>query len=61
MFQRSKTNYRIVAICTNGDREGKYTFIENYDEHWGTIAEQMFYDEFGIKPTRMQLESREKL
>ena len=61
MFQRNKNSYRIVAICTNGDKEGRYTLIEDYDNNWDTIAEQMFYNEFGVNPTEMRLESRERL
>ena len=45
MFQTNKNSYRIVSVCRNGDKEGRYTFIENYDENWDTIASQMFYDE----------------
>lgn len=60
MFQRNKNSYRIVAICTNGDKEGRYTFIET-DDDWGRIAKQLFCDEFGVEPTRMKLESSERL
>lgn len=61
MFQTNKNSYRIVAICTNGDKEGRYTFIEDYDENWDTIAGRMFFDEFGVNPTEMRIESRERL
>ena len=61
MFQRNKNSYRIVALCKNEDKEGRYTFIEDYDEDWGTIASQKFYDEFGVYPVEVELESREKL
>lgn len=42
MFQRSKTSYNIVAFCKNGDNQATYSFIENYDEHWGDIASSYF-------------------
>lgn len=61
MFQSNKNSYRIVAVCKNGDYEGRYSFIENHDEDWGTIAEGMFYDEFGVASTETYLESRETL
>ena len=61
MFQRNKFNYKIVATCTNGDKKGTYTFIENYDENWDEIAASMFKDEFGIEPTCMEINSREKV
>lgn len=61
MFQRNKFSYKIVAYCTNGDKEATYEFIESYDATWSDIASDMFYDEFGIRPTRMKLESRERL
>ncbi len=61
MFQRNKNNYRIVAECTNGDKIGRYTFIDGPDDDWGEIAAKMFFDEFGVKPTLIQMISREKL
>lgn len=61
MFQRNKNSYKIVAVCTNGDKKGRYTFIEDYDENWDTIAERMFYNEFGVNPTEMKIESRERI
>ena len=61
MFRKVKNNYRIVAVCTNGDKEGRYTFVESYDDDCGSIAEEKFYDEFGVNPTRIKLESREKI
>ncbi len=61
MFQQAKYSYRITAVCTNGDKEGRYTFVQNYDDDWGEIAEQLFYDEFGVNPTEMKIESRERL
>lgn len=61
MFQTNKNSYKIVAVCRNGDKEGRYTFIEDYDENWDTIANRMFYDEFGVTPTEMEIESRKRL
>lgn len=61
MFQRNKNNYNIVAICRNGDKEGTYEFIENYDECWCDIARDLFYDEYGVEPTSQSLISREKV
>lgn len=61
MFQTNKNSYRVVVICTNGDKEGRYTVIEDYDDNWDTIAEQMFFNEFGEKPTEMRVESRERI
>lgn len=61
MFQKVKNNYRIVAVCTNGDKKGRYTFTESYDDDWSEIAERKFYEEFGVNPTRMSVESREKI
>ena len=61
MFQRNKNSYRIVAVCRNGVQEGRYTFIEGYDEDWFTIASRMFYVEFGINPIEGHLISRERL
>ena len=61
MFNRNKNSYRIVAVCKNSDKEGRYTFIDDYDEDWGTIASRMFYDEFGVSPTKMAIETRERI
>ncbi len=61
MFRRNKNSYKIVAICTNGNKKGKYTFTEDDDENWDTIAEKMFYDEFGVNPTEMEVKSRKKI
>ena len=61
MFQTNKNSYEIVAVCKKGDKEGRYTFIEDYDDNWSDIAEEMFYDEFGEYPTSSTLESRRKL
>lgn len=61
MFQTNKNSYEVVVICKNGDKEGRYTIIEDYDENWDTLASQMFYDEFGINPTEMKVISREKI
>ena len=33
MFQSNKNNYNIVAECSNGEKTGIYSFVENYDEH----------------------------
>lgn len=55
----SKNNYKVVVICSNGDKKGRYSFVENYDDDWSLIAEDKFYDEFAIKPTKCELESRE--
>ena len=59
MFNRVKNNYRIVAVCSNGDNEGRYTFIQSYDDDWGEIAAEKFEDEFGKKPREIRLVSRE--
>jgi hypothetical protein len=61
MFQRNKNSYRIVAVCTNENKVGRYTFIDDYDSDWSEIASQMFYDEFGVYPTKMRKESSERL
>ena len=61
MFQRNKNSYRVVVFCKNGDKENRYTFIEDYDDDWGEVAKQKFYNEFGIYPNEMSLEVREKL
>lgn len=61
MFRKVKNNYKTVAICKNGDKEGTYTFIESYDDDWSTVAATMFFKEFGIEPTEMHLKSREKI
>lgn len=61
MFNRVKNNYRDVAVCSDAENEGRYTFIESYDDDWGEIAERKFEEEFGTKPTRISLESREKI
>ena len=61
MLQTNKNSYRVIVVCRNGEKEGRYTFIEDYDETWETIACQMFYDEYGVNPTEMKIESREKL
>ena len=61
MFQRVKNNYRDVAVCRNNEHEGRYTFIESYDDDWGEIAEAKFRDQFGENPTEVSLESREKI
>ena len=60
MFQISKTNYYVVVLCENGDKQATYSFIQNYDETWDDIASSMFYNEFGIKPNRMSIISKEK-
>ena len=61
MFQRVKNSYKNVAVCRNKENEGRYSFIENYDDDWGEIAESKFREEFGVNPTHIELESREKM
>ena len=61
MFQTNKNSYQITAVCKNGEKEGRYTFIEGPDTDWGEIAKQMFFDEFGVYPTEMRKESSIKL
>ena len=61
MFNRVKNNYRDVVVCSDGENEGRYTFTESYDDDWSEIASQKFEDEFGTKPNRMSLESREQI
>ena len=61
MFQRNKFSYKIVAYCVNGDKEATYEFVESYDEIWMDIASDMFYNEFGIRPTTMSLQDRKRL
>lgn len=59
MFQTNKNSYVIVAICSNGEKVGRYTFTEGPDDDWSEIANKMFYEEFKIDATEMRIESRE--
>ena len=61
MFNRVKNNYRDVAVCSDGEHEGRYTFTESYDDDWSELAAEQFEEEFGTKPNSMTLESREKI
>ncbi len=61
MFQTNKNSYQIIAVCTNDEKEGRYTLIQGPDDDWGEIAEKMFFDEFGVYPTEVRQESIEKL
>lgn len=61
MGLRAKNSYRDVAVCRNKEKEGRYSFIENFDDDWGEIAEAKFREEFGVNPTQIEIESREKI
>lgn len=61
MFQRNKNSYEIVAECSNSQYSEEYTFIVDYDDDWGEIAEELFYDDFEVNPTRTCLISRTTL
>ena len=61
MFQKVKNNYEDVAVCRNGDNEGTYSFIENYDDDWSETASEKFRKEFGENPREMKLVSRTKI
>lgn len=61
MFQKVKNNYRVAVVCRQGDKEGRYTFTESYDDDWGEIAKRMFYEEFGVNPAEVSIISRERL
>lgn len=61
MFNRVKNSYCDVVVCSDGENEGTYTFTENYDDDWGSIAKRKCQDEFGTEPSSIKLESREKL
>lgn len=61
MFQRVKNNYEDVAVGRNGDKEGRYTFTESYDDDWGEIVKEKFREEFGENPREVELESRRKV
>ena len=54
MFQKSKISHQVEAYCTDGVNEATYTFIEDYDEYWGDIVKQKFFEEFGVYPTSMK-------
>ena len=61
MFQRNKNNYEIVAECSNGEHTEEYTFTVDYDDDWGDIAAELFYDDFGVNPNHIHLISRTKM
>lgn len=63
MFQKSKTCYKIVALCENEDENKKstYTFTLDYDDVLDEVLNQKFFDEFGIYPTHIQIISREAI
>lgn len=61
MFQRNKNNYEITAECSNNQHNEEYTFTVDYDDDWGEVAEELFYDDFGVNPTRIRLISRRTL
>lgn len=61
MFQRNKNSYEITAECSNNQYSEEYTFTVDYDDDWGEVAKEFFYDDFGINPTRVQLVSRRTL
>lgn len=58
MFQRNKNSYEIVAECSNGEYTEEYSFTVDYDDDWSDIAEELFYDDFGVNSTRTRLISR---
>ena len=61
VFNRVKNNYRIVAVCSDGEHEGRYTVIAGYDDVWDELVAQKFREEFGTEPTRWTRESIEKI